>query len=269
MQHCQQPWLGKSIDFLVCLSYYKSSPHFSGTVHGSCNFSLPGGRPKQTWGTPSPGTISFSLLCMSSFPSWRTLCAHFVPSAARTISGGDATQASQWCLSWWCLSWWYHAEALITFPSDAMKELAKSWAAFLSENSASTPSSSASCREKGCCLVRGEQHSQKDCIRITLKFNTCFLGTTWGRTFHYFWRENFGPFKSKSSHIPSPLSQHQPPWDEMEALEVVSQQLQTVTPRFRHKPSTHHSSCLWKHNCAVRFNYVIAEIILPSSWKSL
>lgn len=246
MQHCQSPWLGKSIHFPACLSY-ESTPRFSGTVHGNCNFNLPGRRPKYTSGMLSPGTISFSLSCLSSFLGWRTLCAHFVPSAAKTISLVMPCQ--------------HHGDA---FHCDAMKELAKSWESFLSENkNASTPSSSGSCRGKGCCLVWEGEHSQKDHIRRTLKFNICFIGAALGRTLHYFWREVFGHFKHKPSHIPSPLSQQQPPWDEMEALEVVSQQLQTVTPQFRHKPSADHSPCLWKHNCAVRFNYVIAEIVLP------
>lgn len=124
------------------------------------------------------------------------------------------------------------------------------------------PFSSASCRGKGGLVWEGE-HSRKDRIRITQKTITCFLGTALGRTFHYFWREVSGNFKPKSSHITSPLSQQKPPWVEIEALEVVSQQLQTVTPQLRHKASTNHSPCLWKHNCVVRFNYVTAEIILP------
>lgn len=180
---------------------------------------------------------------------------------------------------WWCLSWCaFHGVPFMVMSCRSSHHLSQ-WchegasqelsSTLLSENSASTPSSSASCRGKGCCLVREGEHSQKDHIRITLMFNTRFLGTTLGRKLCYFWRGNFGHFKLKSSHIPSPLSQQQPPWDEMEALEVVSQQLQTVTPQFWHKLSTHHSPCLWKHNCAVRFNYIIAEIMLPCYWKSL
>lgn len=101
----------REIHTLPCLlALLQKLPHSSGTVHGNCNFNLPGGRPKQTWGTPSSGTFSlFSPSCVSSFPGWRTLCPPFLPSAAKTILVVMPCK--------------HHGDA---FHSDAMQELSSS-----------------------------------------------------------------------------------------------------------------------------------------------
>lgn len=153
-----------------------------------------------------------------------------VPTAAKTISGDSratspsGVQASQrWC------------------QAKASQELSSKLS---SKNGGRTPSSSASCRGKGCCLLRERGCSQKDLFMTTVMLDTHFLGATLGRAFYYFWVEKVGHFKPKASHTPCPRLQQQPPCSGRGALEGISELLQIVPPQnpveLRHKHSTRH-----------------------------
>ena len=193
------PQLGKSIYFHVCPFCYKSSPHFSyarkcDVLWYKMSVNLQANQTTET------SRCVLLLDALHFFPSFRRkqlpcpedLVLILVPSLQRPflVAAGPSLPGESRLAN-----------------GDAMQKLAKSCVANFCLNMVLTniPSSSASWRGKGCCLVREERCSQKDPDMTTVMLDTYFLGTVLGRAFCYFWMKKVGHFKPKTSHKPPPL----------------------------------------------------------------